>query len=137
MDDFKTLRFRAGLPDDYCRDFFKVHRTTVDRWDSGEVTPPEAVRQCLLMLSGQFPEFAARSAFAGWRFIRDYLYSPSGERFTPGDIEGIRYQQNLEQAHRAQIRRLEREKLALQAQIDDLTPAIPDNVITFPGFRAN
>lgn len=136
MDDFKTLRFKAGLPDGYCRDFFKVHRTTVDRWDSGEVSPPESVRQCLLMLAGQFPEFAARSAFAGWRFVRDYLYSPSGERFTPEDIDGIRYQQNLEQGQRAKIRQLERKIDTLQAQIDDLTPATPDNVVLFPGVRA-
>ncbi len=138
--DFIDLRHRAGLPDKYCAEYFQVHRTTVLRWDSGDIEPPRAVIECLRMLSGEMPSFAGRSAFKDWRFCAEYLYSPSGARFTPGDLNAIHWDQEIMTQQEVTIRRLTEQVSTLSEQVEilhnRLGPKMPANVVRFPGVKA-
>lgn len=68
-----------------------VHRTTVKRWLSGEVKIPGAQHLAIRYLLGDLP--GTQGEWTGWRFAFGELVTPGGDRFTPGDVQAIRLQQ--------------------------------------------
>lgn len=87
----------------------KVHRTTVTRWVNGTVTPPASALLVLqLECSGQRPG----PEWQGWRMHGEFLYSPAGDKFTPGDVLAAPWQVAANESLRAQVARLEAQLIA-------------------------
>lgn len=70
-----------------------VSLVTVKRWYSGEVAAPGPVLIALRTLAGRW---GPRNAdWEGWTISDNWLWSPAGERYHPGDLLGQRYQRQL------------------------------------------
>lgn len=87
-----------------------VHRTTVRRWQSGQVTPPASA--VALMVAEQ-SSHRPGPQWSQWRLYGGHLYTPAGVAYTPADIEGIFWQRQI-------VRALEQENAALRAQVERL-----------------
>lgn len=86
-----------------------VHLTTVKRWLLGEVVAQTPVLIALRALTGrQAPE---NNDWDGWVLRDNWLWSPSGEKFHPGDLLGLRYRTQLQRYYERQIKLL-KEKLS-------------------------
>jgi len=85
-----------------------VHRTTVRRWLDGSVKIPGAQHLAIRYLLGDLP--GTDGQWVGWRFSHGELVTPGGDRFTPGEVQAIRLQQQ-----RARI--LTQELLELRTRI--------------------
>ena len=103
----------AELGEHRAAELLNVHLTTVRRWASGEVVAQTPVLIALRHLTGRWGE--ANKDWEGWVVRDNWIWSPSGERFHPGDLLGLRYRTQLQKYYERQIRLL-KEKLA---QLDD------------------
>ncbi|HIC48040.1 MAG TPA: hypothetical protein EYM37_06630 [Methylophaga aminisulfidivorans] len=56
---------------------------------------PKVIIECLLLLGGKMPSIGRRNCFEGWSFGNGYLWSPSGEKFTSGEILASRITRKL------------------------------------------
>jgi hypothetical protein len=63
---------------------------------------PKPIIISLMLIGGHIPNFTQRNDFKGWSFGQGYLWSPSGEKYTSGDILASRIDKAL-------IRELDRE----------------------------
>lgn len=90
----------------------RVNRTTLGRWLSGQVKVPHAAALVLRhMAEGIPPE--GTEAWRGFAWEGDALVTPSGERLTARQLDGLHWT-------RQYTRALEREVAALQADIEAL-----------------
>lgn len=79
-----------------------AHASTVRRWKRGRL--PRVIERCLALL--QLGELGSLSPiWSGWRIRGELLYSPEGDRFTPGDVRASR-------VDREQVRELRRQLTA-------------------------
>lgn len=74
-------------------DALNVHEITVKRWYSGEVVAPGPVLIALRTLAGKWGD--QNKDWEGWTIHENWLWSPTGERFHPGDLLGRQYQRQL------------------------------------------
>lgn len=82
-----------------------VHLTTVKRWLSGEVVAQTPVLIALRTLAGRWGE--ENKAWHGWTLRDNWLWSPAGDKFHPGDLLGRQYERQLIRYQRRQIAALE------------------------------
>lgn len=85
-----------------------VHRTTISRWLSGQVSIPGAQHLAIKGLLGDLPGTAGR--WSGWRFHDGELLAPGGDAFTAGEVLSLRLL-------RQQLRAREAELSALRARV--------------------
>ena len=91
--------------------------------------------ELLQIMAGNPPQQAKQTWFFGWKFNRELLTSPEGDKYTEGDIRSIRYLQNEITGLEVELRKEKKknEQLAAElAQAQQGQPAMPDNVIRFP-----
>jgi len=86
-----------------------VHITTVRRWVAGVIVAPGPVLIALRTLTGRWG--VENRDWEGWVIRGNWLWAPTGERFHPGDLLGLRYRIQLQKYHEQQIALL-REKIA-------------------------
>jgi Phage protein len=98
-----------------------VHRTTVGRWLSGATHIPGAQALAVRALLGDLP--GTCGAWTGWRFHDGELIAPGGDRYTPGDVLGIRLQQQRVSALDHELRALRLKVKTLEKTIDLYGPA--------------
>jgi len=126
--DFQGLRFEAGFNSrKSVSEYLQVNLSTVSRWEAGEVKPPHAVVELLRMLGGYLPAIGRRDQWHGWRFDKEYLYTPNGDRYTAGDIMAVRTLYARLSNARADVLRLEKQLAARE-------PA-KTNVVQFNDFK--
>lgn len=65
----------------------------------------------------------------GWRFNGEYLYSPAGDKFTPGDILAAPWQVAANESLRAKVARLEAELIAATKAAAAVDPAVNDSAV--------
>lgn len=101
MDDFVSVRLRAGLTDHDVAHIWGVSARTVRRW---RVAPPAHVRMTLRLLSGDIGQIA--DTWDGWRVDRDGLHCPS-ERlsFTANELRELIFERQIAAENRRQLRR--------------------------------
>jgi hypothetical protein len=93
-----------------------VHRTTVRRWLDGTVQIPGAQHLAIRYLLGDLP--GTDGQWVGWRFSHGELVSPGGDRFTSGDVQAIRLQQQRNQALDHEVRELRLKVRVLEQTLD-------------------
>ncbi len=81
-----------------------VHRTTVQRWLSGQTQIPGAQTLAVRGLLGDLPGTAGR--WTGWRFHDGRLLSPAGEAFTAGEVLSLILLRQQLTAQRHELERL-------------------------------
>lgn len=74
-------------------DLLNVSPITVRRWYSGEVTPTGPVLIALRTVAGRWGE--ENRDWEGWVMSENWLWSPTGQRFHPGDLLGRQYDRQL------------------------------------------
>ena len=129
--NFLDLRLNARLSRQACADYFRVNLSTVNRWDHNKVPAPFAVCELLRVIAGKFPALSRRSAFDGWSFGGDFVYTPEGDKYTPEDIKELFYLRQLVRFQRGDIRKLTEEVKNLTP---DGKPIMQSNVLKFPSF---
>lgn len=100
-----------------------VHLTTVRRWYTGETVAPTPVLIALrALVDGQLPGMEHKD-WVGWAFGRDgNLYSPAGEAFHRGDLEGQRYL-------RQRLKYLEHQVALLQQKIREMPTGAANDAV--------
>lgn len=116
-----------------------VHLTTVKRWHAGDVVAQTPVLIALRTLAGR--HWDRSPDWEGWTIRENFLHSPAGERFIPGDLLGRQYQIQLQKHYEAQIRalRLKLAKLqdgAANDAVDGAIEAQTDQAIDYTIGRA-
>lgn len=102
--DFRDARHSARMTVTDVADYLDISLSTVKRYDrTGKA--PKSVIECLRMIGGYFPAIALpRNGFEGWRMRGGYLWSPSNECFTSGDVLSSRLNQQLvDSLHRSNL----------------------------------
>lgn len=89
----------------------KVHTLTVRRWHSGEVCPGEPVLIALRTLAGRWGY--ENKSWEGWVIRGDWIWSPAGDKFHPGDLLGRQYQIQL-------IKHLQRKVQLLEKKLQSI-----------------
>lgn len=89
-----------------------INRTTLGRWLAGTVKVPHAAALVLRQVAEGVPP-GCTDAWRGFTWDGDALVTPSGERLTAREIDGLHWQ-------RQYTRSLEREVSRLRAEIDTL-----------------
>lgn len=90
----------------------RINRTTLGRWLAGTVKVPHAAALVLRQLAEGIPP-EGTDAWRGFRWDGDALVTPTGERLTARELDGLHWQ-------RQYTRALQREVDALRAEIDAL-----------------
>lgn len=90
----------------------RINRTTLGRWLAGSVKVPHSAALVLRFLADGVPP-EGTDAWRGFAWDGDALVTPTGERLTPREIDGLHWQ-------RQYTRALEREVSALRAEVDAL-----------------
>lgn len=122
--DFNEARYLSRMNKKEIAEFLGLSIQTINKY-SRTGKAPESVIQCLLMIGGHFPTFKKKNSFCGWSFSDGFLWSPSGERFTSGDILSLRINQQLvDSLHRSNV------KMRKKEEQEKGRP--PSNVIPFP-----
>lgn len=86
-----------------CREL-NVHRTTVRRWQAGQVQIPGHQRQVIKMLLGHLPGTDGR--WRDWHFFKGELVAPNGQAFQAGDVMAIGLNRQRVQALEAEVYQL-------------------------------
>jgi hypothetical protein len=76
-----------------------VHLDTARRWKRKGSAPLAAIR--LIRALWEHDLGGVSRDWDGWKIVKGMLYSPEGEKFTPGDVKAARY-------YRDMVRELER-----------------------------
>lgn len=98
-----------------------VHRTTVSRWLSGRCRIGGADLLAIRSLLGDLP--GTDRKWTGWRFHDGELIAPGGDRYTPGDVLGIRLQQQRVSQLDRELRDLRARLKVLEKTVDLYGPA--------------
>ena len=106
-----------------CRQL-NVHRTTVQRWQRGEVDIPGCQHLAIRYLLGDLP--GTDGQWTGWYFRDGLLVSPSGDKFDRGQIASF-------QLRMQQLKALGHEVDRLRIQVRLLEHALAQ----LPGAAAN
>jgi hypothetical protein len=102
--ELEDARHIARMTIDEVSNYLNISKRTLKRYEATGKTP-KVVIECLLLLGGQLPEFSKRNDFIGWSFGSGFLYSPTGLKFTSGDVIAGRtalHEQN--RLHRINVR---------------------------------
>jgi len=86
-------------------ELLNVHLTTVKRWHAGEVVAQTPVLIALRTLAGRWGPTC--KDWEGWTMAENWLWSPTGDKFHPGDLLGRQYERQLIRYQRRQIAALE------------------------------
>lgn len=89
-----------------------INRTTLGRWLAGQVKVPQAAALVLRQVAEGIPP-GGSDDWRGFRFDWDALVTPTGERLTARQLDGLHWERQYRKA-------LEREVDALRAEIDGL-----------------
>jgi hypothetical protein len=104
-----------------------VHRTTVERWISGQVPVPQAVLIAMKAAARSILPGQDLAAWRGWTFGRDGdLYGPEGRGYHPGDLLGLPYLKALVRAQRQEVEQLQAKIAQLERNLDLLHTAAND-----------
>lgn len=87
--------------------------------------PASALSVMALECSGQNPG----PEWEGWRFHGEFLISPAGEKFTPGDILAAPWQAAASESYRARIATLEAQLIAATKAAAAVDPAVNDSAV--------
>ncbi len=90
----------------------QVNRTTLGRWLSGQVKVPHAARLVLRQVAEGVPPDCT-DAWRGFTWVNDAVLTPTGERLTAREIDGLHWQ-------RQYTRSLERRVSELETTIESL-----------------
>lgn len=90
---FRFLRsFMLQLSTEQCGAYLGIHRTTICRWESGDVPVPKAAYEALRLLSRTAMQRLSHKHWDGWFINRDgELISPDNGRLSvkPGEINSL------------------------------------------------
>lgn len=89
--NIEHLIYDAGLTKREAADLLRVHRTTVERWITGEGTPPYSAIAVLKIMTGDLGSIpGAGEAWKGWTLRNGVLHEPGANhaqhQHTPGTI---------------------------------------------------
>jgi hypothetical protein len=108
-------------------ELLEVHRTTVERWLTGQVPVPVAVLIALKAAARSILPGQDTAAWAGWHFGRDGdLYGPDGRGYHPGNLLGLPYLHAQISAQRQQVEQLQAKIAQLERNLDLLHTAAND-----------
>lgn len=133
MNSFQDLRQNAHLSRSACADYLKVDLSTINRWDNGRSPAPFAVCELMKVVAGKLPQIALSSAFNGWTYQGEYLYTPEGDRFTAGDIRELFILRQQLRAYRVEVKELKTE-INVLSKPKGITAS---NVVLFPQKKTN
>lgn len=74
-------------------ELLNVSQITVTRWYRGDVVATGPVLIALRTIAGQWGP--SNKDWEGWTMRDNWLWSPTGERYHPGDLLGRRYDRQL------------------------------------------
>lgn len=89
-----------------------VHRTTLLRWERGQVRIPTRTHHLLRELLGHLP--GTDGQWSGWRFWKGRLFNPAGDSWSPGEVEARHWHLQL-------IDSLQRRVSELEAQVASMS----------------
>lgn len=91
---FRQARYAARMTKKQVAEYLEISPGTVARYEKTNHAP-KVIIECLLLLGGKMPSIGRRNCFEGWSFGNGYLWSPSGEKFTSGEILASRMTRKL------------------------------------------
>ncbi|SFK41936.1 hypothetical protein SAMN04488079_11091 [Methylophaga sulfidovorans] len=106
---YKQARYAARMTKKQVAEYLELSSRTVARYERTNCAP-KVIIECLLLLAGKMPRIGRRHCFEDWSFGNGYLWSPSGEKFTSGEILALHINQQL-------VDELYRENLLLRKQL--------------------
>lgn len=108
----------------------QINRTTLGRWLSGQVKVPHAAALVLRQLAEGIPP-EGTDAWRGFTWDGDALVTPTGERLTPRELDGLHWTRQHTKALARRVAELE----SVVDQLRRLGGSANDAVITSPVAR--
>ena len=91
---FRKARYAARMTKKQVAEYLEISPGTVANYEKTNHAP-KVIIECLLLLGGKMPSIGRWNCFEGWSFGNGYLWSPSGEKFTSGEILASRMTRKL------------------------------------------
>ncbi len=91
---FREARYAARMTKKQVAEYLQLSPRTMARYEQTNCAP-KVIIECLLLLGGKMPTIGRRHCFEGWSFGNGFLWSPSGEKFTSGEILALHINQQL------------------------------------------
>lgn len=91
---FRQARYAARMTKKQVAEYLEISPGTVARYEK-TIHAPKVIIECLLLLGGKMPSIGRRNCFEDCSFGNGYLWSPSGEKFTSGEILASRITRKL------------------------------------------
>lgn len=111
-----------------------VNRTTLHRWLSGAVRAPHAAALVLRHMAEGIPP-TGTDDWRGFQWDGDALVTPTGERLTARQIDGLHWERQHKKALEREVQRLRAEVEALRrvgGSANDATVSPPHRVTSWP-----
>ncbi len=102
---FNNARHLARMTLEEIAEHLQLSLKTIKRYEETNKAP-RAVIYCLKLIGGHIPTISKRNDFTGWSFGSGFLWSPTGEKFTSGDVLSLRINLALIRSQRVELEQI-------------------------------